>query len=312
MSASFKKYKGHFMSANGISDIAYYVWQPEDKPRAAVQIVHGMGEYTERYEEFAGFLCENGIAVFGNDHIGHGASVFREEDKGYFFTSDGWKDMVPDCYTMFKIGKRRFRGVPTIVFGHSMGSFVTRAAITKFGTKMDCAILSGTGAGVPFTASQKVFADALKRAKGGRSRSELADKLAFGGYNSHIESPQTQSEWLTRDRERLLEYLTDPRRVQTFTINGYENLLKLYNYVSTDEWYESVDRTLPILIMSGDEDPVGGWGKGVREVYDKLKERGCNIALKIYEGARHELLQETNRDEVCRDVLRALEKTLGI
>lgn len=308
LSSAFIKTTGYFKSSNGVSQIAYYIYAPRTTPKAAVQIVHGMCEYIERYEEFAAFLCENSIAVFGYDHIGHGRSVRSEDDKGYFYTDKGWQNMISDCYAMSKIGRRLFSGVPYILLGHSMGSFVARAAMVKFGSQIDLAILSGTGAGVAFSGSQLAMLKAIETSRGGRFRSTFVNDLAFGRYNSRIKDPVTQSDWLTRDKDKLLEYLSDPKYVSMFTVNGFLNLIKLYTYVSTEEWYKSIRLDRPILLISGEEDPVGDWGKGIKSVYDKLSGYGCNAELRLYKGGRHEMLNEINRREVFADILAAIYK----
>lgn len=311
-SKSYTKTVGYFKSANGVTDVKYYIYTPVTKPVAAIQIVHGMCEFTERYEELAEFMCKNSIAVYGNDHIGHGSSVKTNDDLGFFFTGDGWKDMISDARKMLSIGKRTFEGVPHIMLGHSMGSYVARACMVKLPSELDCVILSGTGDAVPFTTANLALIDALKKTKGGRFRSEMLYALAFGRYNSHISLPRTQSDWLTRDEEKIREYVSDIRCVTMFTVNGFENLVKLCAYVNCDKWYASVSRSLPVLMMSGEEDPVGGWGKGVRNVYERLEACGCNVALRMYEDCRHELVNELNRQQVYEDILTALKKTLEI
>lgn len=312
MSDLYTKKTGHFKSSNGISRISYYIYEPKTAPVATVQIVHGMSEFIERYEEFAEFLCKNSVAVFGNDHIGHGNSVESYDDLGHFFTPNGWRDMISDAHTMSKIGAKLFPNIPHIIFGHSMGSFVTKGCMIKFPSEIDCVILSGTGENMPFATASLALIESLIKIRGGRERSEFIYGLAFGKFNSHIDSPRTQSDWLTRDCEKIKEYVSDLRCITMFTLNGFDNLAKLMNYVNSDKWYEKVSKTLPILMMSGEEDPVGGWGEGVRSVYGKLLENGCNAALKMYDGCRHELVNELNRHEVYSDVLTAIKKTLEI
>ena len=303
MEKCYKKATGSFKSANGITDIAYYIYTPPKKARASLQIVHGMSEFIERYEDFADFLCSNGIAVFGCDHIGHGNSVKKSEDKGYFFTAKGWRDMIADCRTMMNIGRKSFQGVQYIMLGHSMGSFVARAAAVKFGSKIDAAIFSGTGIGMPALTAQLAFIETVAAAKGDRYRSKLVNDMAFGKYNSRITEPKTQSDWLTHDHDKIIEFLSDEKYVDMFTVNGFLNLSKLSGYVNRDEWYVAVRKDMPILMFSGSEDPVGGWGEGVKEVYEKLLACGCNVSLKLYEGGRHEMLNETDRLDVYKDVL---------
>lgn len=311
-SKSYTKTVGYFKSANGITDIKYYVYTPVTKPVAAIQIVHGMCEFTERYEEFAEFMCKNSIAVYGNDHIGHGSSVKTNDELGYFFTPNGWKDMIADTRRMLLIGKERFGELPTIMFGHSMGSFVARACMVKFPELIDCVILSGTGSGIPAVTASLALVESMIKVKGARHRSDTIWNIAFGKFNSHISMPRTQSDWLTRDKDKVREYISDIRCVTIFTLNGMLNLTKLMAYVNQDRWYENADKKLPVLMMSGTEDPVGDWGKGVMTVYEKLKENGANVALKLYDDCRHELVNELNRQQVYEDILTALRKTLEI
>lgn len=309
---SYIKSTGFFKSSNGISDIKYYIYTPKVKPIAAMQIVHGMCEFVERYEEFIEFLCQNGIAVFGNDHIGHGSSVKTNDDLGYFFTPSGWNDMIADTRKMLLLGKERFCELPIIMFGHSMGSFVTRACMVKFPKLIDCVILSGTGSGIPAATASLALVESLIKVKGERYRSDTIWNIAFGKFNSHISMPRTQSDWLTRDKDKVREFISDIKCVTIFTLNGMLNLTKLMTYVNQDRWYENVDKEIPVLMMSGTEDPVGDWGEGVLTVYENLKEKGANVALKLYDDCRHELTNELNRQDVYSDVLTALKKTLEI
>ena len=309
---SYNKTKGIFTSSNGITPVSYYIYEPKTEAKALVQIVHGMSEFIERYESFIDFLCANSIAVCGNDHIGHGASVVTEDDYGFFYTGNGWRNMVSDAYTMSVIGRKHFPGLPYVMLGHSMGSFVARACITKFGKQMSGVILSGTGCGIPFTTAQLALVESVMKAKGSRYRSEAINAVAFAGYTSHIENPRTQMDWLTRDKDIILKYLTDKRCITMFTVNGFDNLTKLYSYVNKDEWYDSVDKTLPILLVSGSEDPVGNYGEGVKRVYNMLLKNKCSARLKLYEGGRHEMLNEINRAEVYADVLEWLKVTLSL
>ncbi len=309
---SYTKTTGFFKSSNGMTSVKYYLYTPKTKPIAAVQIVHGISEFIERYEELAQFLCENSIAVYGNDHIGHGGSVKNNDELCFFFNENGWKHLIADTRKMLLIGKKNYENIPHIMLGHSMGSFIAKACMVKFPSELSCVILSGTGDRIPLMTAGLAITDAVIKTKGADYRSERLFQLVFGSYNSHIENARTQSDWLTRDYEKVKEYVTDIRCVTLPTANALNNLMKLYTYANTDKWYASVSRSLPILMMSGEEDPVGEWGVGVRNVYERLKACGCNVDLKMYEGCRHELTNELNRHEVYADILTALRKTLDI
>lgn len=294
---------GFFKSSDGEHNIAYYVFKPKGEIKAAVQIVHGMCEYFLRYREFAEFLAENGIAVCGNDHLGHGSSVSCKEDLGYFSPEKGWQNAVEDMYKLTKIMKEKVGTVPFVMFGHSMGSFLARAYMIKHASALDASILCGTGDGMPGTTALLTVCDAVKLAKGDRHRSEKINNIAFGKYNDRFPDAEYPTAWLTRDVEVQKSYITDEKCDFIFTVNGFENLAKMLYYISDPRWFSSVRKDLPIFIIAGSDDPVGNYGKGVRAVYDKLKAQDCNVELMIYEGARHEPLNEINKDEVMADIL---------
>ena len=294
---------GFFKSSDGEHNIAYYVFMPKGEIRGAVQIVHGMCEYFLRYRGFAEFLAENGIAVCGNDHLGHGSSVSSPEDLGYFSPEKGWQNAVEDMYKLTKIMKAKVGDVPFIMFGHSMGSFLARVYMIKHASALDGAIVCGTGDGVPGLSALATVCDAVKLAKGDRYRSEKINNIAFGKYNERFPDAEYPTAWLTRDVEIQKSYIDDEKCDFIFTVNGFENLAKMLAYISDPRWFAALRKDLPVLIVSGSDDPVGNYGKGVQSVYDKLRAKDCNVELKIYEGARHEPLNETNRDEVMADLL---------
>lgn len=301
---SYEKYCGKFKSSNGSDNIAYYVYKPVSEPRAAVQIVHGMCEYIERYEEFISFLCANGILVFGHDHLGHGKSVVSEEYLGYFAPKSGWQYLAKDTMRMTKIMKKQYPDTPFYILGHSMGSLVTRTVIAKRSDLYCGALLLGT-------LNTRIAADAgimlmkaVCRIKGEFSRSKAADSAVFGMNNLRIENPLNEYAWVSRDEDIVSAYGNDPLCTFHFTARAYSDLFFLSSYVSGKDWAGKVDNALPIMICGGSEDPIGKYGKGPEEVFNLLNESGQeDIELKIYSGARHELLNETNRAEVYEDIM---------
>ncbi len=305
---SFEKHTGKFKSTNGSDNIAYYVYKPVSAPKAAVQIVHGMCEYIERYEEFISFLCANGILVFGHDQLGHGKSVVSEEYLGYFAPKRGWQFLAKDVTRMTKIMRRQYPDIPIYILGHSMGSLVTRTVLAKHSDLYAGALILGT-------LNTKVAADAgvvimrtVCRLKGEFSRSKAADELVFGMNNARIEDPVNEYAWVSRDDEVAEKYGNDPLCTFHFTARAYSDLFFLSSYVSGRDWAGKVDNSLPIMICGGSEDPIGHYGKGPEEVFDRLNESGQkDIELKIYSGARHELLNETNRAEVYDDLMSWLD-----
>ncbi len=301
---SYEKYCGKFKSSNGSDNIAYYVYKPVSEPKAAVQIVHGMCEYTERYEEFISFLCANGILVFGHDHLGHGKSVVSEEYLGYFAPNHGWQYLAKDTMRMTKIMKKQYPNTPFYILGHSMGSLVTRTVIAKRSDLYCGALLLGTLNTRIAADAGIVLMKAVCRIKGEFSRSKAADSAVFGMNNLRIENPLNEYAWVSRDEEIVSEYGKDPLCTFHFTARAYSDLFFLSSYVSGKDWAGKVDNALPIMICGGSEDPIGKYGKGPEEVFNLLNESGQeDIELKIYSGARHELLNETNRAEVYEDIM---------
>lgn len=301
---SYEKYCGKFKSTNGSDNIAYYVYKPVSEPKAAVQIVHGMCEYIERYEEFISFLCANGILVFGHDHLGHGKSVISEEYLGYFAPKHGWQYLAKDTIRMTKLIEKQYADIPFYILGHSMGSLVTRTVIAKRSDLYCGALLLGTLNTRIAADAGIMLMNAVCRIKGEFSRSKAADEAVFGMNNARIENPVNEYAWVSRDEEIVSRYEGDPLCTFHFTARAYSDLFFLSSYVSGKDWAAKVDNSLPIMICGGSEDPIGKYGKGPEEVFNLLNESGQeDIELKIYSGARHELLNETNRAEVYEDIM---------
>lgn len=305
--------EGTYPSADGVSLVHYYVWRPADgRPKAVLQLAHGMCEYVQRYDAWARRFCEAGYAFCGNDHLGHGYTAKDAGDLGYTHPRKGAGYMVEDLHTMTEIAKREFEGVPVVLYGHSMGSFVARAYLTRYGGEVAAAIISGTaGAGSP-TGLGKLLAHTVARVKGDRYRSKLLASIAFGSYNKRFAEEEDHASWLTKVPEVRQNYREDPFSHYLFTVAGYDTLFTLLQEVSRRDWAEKVPKTLPVLVLSGDMDPVGAYGKGPRQVYERLVKAGVTRAkLKLYEGGRHEMHNETNRDEVFADLVAYLEEVLA-
>ena len=293
-----------YLDSHGKGKLHCCKWTPTQMPKAVVQIVHGIAEYAERYDAFARFLNAHGIAVVAEDHMGHGKSVGNDLPLGYFY--GGWLAAVADSYSLMKKTMTEYPGIPYILFGHSMGSFIARNYICRYGTGIDAAVIMGTGMqpGAVLRAAL-ILAGVQKLFYGSRHVSKLIDKMAFGGYGSKIANPRTPWDWLSRDEERVDRYIADPMCGFTFTVNGFGALFTLVSRLHSQENLKAVPKDLPVFMVSGDADPVGDYGKGVRRAYDSLVAAGLkDISLKLYEGARHELLNETNRAEVMEDILK--------
>ncbi|MDO5331146.1 MAG: alpha/beta hydrolase, partial [Bacillota bacterium] len=284
-----------FKSTDGKTTVHWYKWDVEN-PVAVLQIVHGMSEYIERYDVLAKYLNEHGIVVVGNDHIGHGKSVESQDDWGYFGESDGWKVFVQDTEELRKMVKSEYPDIPYFILGHSMGSFVTRAWLKMFGEGIDGAIIMGTAGSNPALGAGRAISKLLRTFKGGRHRSKLVTAMAFGSYNKRIPNAKSYNDWLTRDDEIVASYRKDPACGFSFTLSGYIDLFNLLEYIQGDQWASSVQKDLPMLFVAGGEDPVGSYGAGPAEVVDRLNAAGCeDVSLIIYDGMRHEVLNEIGK-----------------
>lgn len=271
-----------------------------------LQIVHGMAEYVERYEEFASFFTARGIVVTGEDHLGHGKSVDPASGGkyGYFCGQDPATVVVRDVHRLKKMTQEKYPGVPYVILGHSMGSFITRNYLIRYGTGISAAVIMGTGMQSRISLGvAKAAARVQKCFFGDGHEGKLIDKLAFGGYNKNVHNPRTPFDWLSRDAERVDAYLADPMCGFVFTVNGFGTLFELVSRLYREEDLRKIPRELPVFMVSGTADPVGGYGKGVKRAYDSLVAAGMeNVKIKMYEGGRHELTNEINREEVARDI----------
>lgn len=289
-----------------------YVPDDAEEIRCVVQIVHGMAEYIERYEEFAGFLTARGCVVTGEDHMGHGKSVGKDGLYGYFCEQDPATVLVRDVHRLKKTTQALYPNVPYVIMGHSMGSFIVRNYMFRYGTGITAAVIMGTGMQPPALLRASRIAVGIQRLFCGPEHvSRMIDRLAFGGYNKEIGNPRTPFDWLSRDGERVDKYIADPMCGFVFTVNGFSTLFELVSRLHDPRNLARVPAKLPVYMVSGDGDPVGDYGRGVRKAYDSLRGAGVeNIRLKLYDGGRHELLNETNREEVMKDIFDWLEETV--
>ncbi len=275
------------------------------------QIAHGMAEHKERYEAFCEFMAENGYAVFIHDHIGHGESVNSDSELGFFGETGGWKNLVEDCYTVTCFAKEQMGNKPVILFGHSMGSFIARAYARAHGKALKAAVFCGTSGANPAAGIAIKLADFVARTKGNMYRSEFINTLAFGAYNNKIKPKRTEFDWLSTVENEVDKYIADKYCGYLFTACGYRDLFTVLKSVSGKAWYKNVSKNLPMLLIAGTADPVGTYGKGVRQVYEDLKKTGhANTSMKLYKGARHEILNDTVNGEVMQDVLDWVNKSV--
>lgn len=298
-----------FPSATGVCQIYAQSWAPEEGVKAIVQIHHGMAEHSDRYIDFARYLCSRGYGVYIHDMANHGKSNQDLEQTGFFGEKDGWKNLVEDMKTVMELARQAYPGLPYFVFGHSMGSFVTRCFIAKYGQNLDGAVICGTSGRNPLAGVSITLSSLIGKLKGKLHKSNLLEHAGFGAYNKGLPG-RTDKDWLTRDDAVVDRYIADPMCGFVFSVQGFNDLGNLLVSANADAWYAAVARDLPLCLISGTKDPVGNYGKGIEEVYQKLKHTGHNVSMKLYAEARHEILNETNKDAVYDDVANFFDNVL--
>lgn len=289
-----------FPSSDGKNTIYAEIYTPRSATaKGIVQLAHGMTDYTGRYTLLADYLTARGYILAGNHHLGHGRSAAQEADLGYFAERDGLKYVIDDMKLMNDYLVKTFPALPIVLLGHSMGSFLSRLYAVKYPLTIRGLIIHGTGGKNPLVGMGIAVAKLVRAFRGGRHRSGLISSLAFGNYNSRFPKEEGESAWLTRDTELVASRGEDPFTSFRFTTSGYIDLFLALKRSNDKSWYKRYPKEMPTLVISGDMDPVGNYGKGPLEVANGLMVGGCsNVVLKLYPGARHELFNETNRDEV--------------
>ncbi len=278
---------------------------PDSQPYLGIiQISHGMCEYIDRYEDVFKYFAENGFIVCGHDHLGHGHSADNGE-LGFFADENGDILLVEDLRRLTIIMKKRFGALPYFLLGHSMGSFIARIYTAKYACELDGAVFSGTGGPNPASMAAVAASKTVALVRGAHHRSPMLDNLAFGSYNKKFKPQRTSKDWLTRDNAVVDRYIDDPFCSFLFTASAFCDLFTLYTKANTGEWADAIPKKLPLYLFSGDSDPVGNYGKGVKTVYKMLKERSlCDLSIKLYPGGRHEMLNEINKKQVYADLLK--------
>ena len=301
-----------FASADGKTGIHAEEWLPEGKPKAVLQIVHGIAEYIFRYDEFARFLAEKGIAVVGEDHLGHGSSVAEGGTKLFFSKKKGWKKVVKDIRTLRKIAGEKFPDVPYFVLGHSMGSFLARTYLIKYPGDVDGAVIMGTGQQSPIVvAGGKLLGNIIGKINGFDKPHDLVTKIAFGNYNRGIENPRTYFDWLSLNEENVDRYLADPNCREQATVGLFLDMLYGIGYIGKQKNVNRMCKEIPVLFISGERDPVGDFGKGVMAAYKTFEKAGVkDLSVKLYPHLRHEILNEKCKAEVYGFIFDWIEKRI--
>ncbi len=291
-------------SSDGMHQLRCIEWIPDGTIKAVLQITHGMVEHIERYREFCVWMAEQGIVVIGHDHLGHGKTVSNREEFGYFGSKDGMTYVVKDIRRVTVYCKKKYPDHKLILLGHSMGSFLARKYLSVYKDGPDGFILMGTGApSEALVSAGSLLAGAMRKLKGEMYRSPLLYKLSLGNYNAKFKPVKTPYDWLTRDESLSKDFGEDEACQFIFTTAAYQDFFRLILNVAKEEIAGHARTDAPILIISGDSDPVGDNGKGVRKVYERLHKAGVDrLEMVLYDGARHEILHEINRQEVFEDL----------
>ena len=285
--------------SNGIGQLHCCRWMPEGEPKAVLQIVHGIAEYIERYDDFAGFLNGLGYVVVAEDHMGHGQTVGAEGTQGYF--EGGWFTAVSDSYALLRKTKAEYPQIPYVLFGHSMGSFMARTILEVYpDSGIAAAVICGTGwqprailpgaIGICQLACKKV---------GEKNTSDTLQNMVFGGYNKRVEHPRTEFDWLTRDARVVDAYIAHPSCGFTASTGLLRDLLTGIRIIEQKRNLAKMNKDLPVLFIAGGDDPVGNYGKGVTRAAEEFRKAGMkHVVCRLFPLGRHEILNEINRREV--------------
>lgn len=297
---------------------------PTGNPRGILQLVHGMAEHRERYHDFMDYCVEQGFVVIIHDHRGHGASVRSEEDFGYF-GKDGINGIIHDVHQVTEYIKHRFPGLPLTLFGHSMGSLIVRCYMQEYDAEVNGLIVCGSPSKRVGAGAGKFIAKFLQLFHGGKHRSSFVNRLAFGGYNQQSAKLARQNgqtvdmakhypvlnSWVVSDPAVVAAYDADPRDGFTFTLNGFENLFRLMQRAYNRKGWAMTNPTAPIFFISGADDPCLISHKDFVRAVNFMRQRGYqNVTSKLYPGMRHEILNEKGKQEVWRDVLDFITKSV--
>ncbi len=318
-----------YPSADQITQIRALRWVPDEgtAPVGILQIVHGMQEFIDRYDDFAVFMAAHGFIVTGNDMLGHGGSI-RNGDENYFGyfgeneypglkgdstgEEDGNRTLIRDIRTLQMLTQDLYPDLPCFLLGHSMGSFLARQFLCLRGASLTAAVISGTAFHPAAETKAGMFlARFIAKRKGWFYRSPFLNNMALGSLNKQFEPARTKLDWLTRDESIVDAYVSDRRTQFVFTCNGYFALFKTLRYLTSKTNLEHMPKNLPVLFIAGAKDPVGNNGQGPKKTAAQFKSLGLqNTELKIYEEDRHEVLNELDRETVYADVLHFLEDKL--
>ena len=290
------------LSTDMTHHLAGTIMLPEGKPKGLFHIVHGMQEYMGRYKYFMERMAQAGYIVFGFDNLGHGYTVNDRSELGFIASKNGWKYLVDDVAIFANSMKLQYgEYLPYYLFGHSMGSFIARLTAEKYDMQ-DKLIIMGTGGPIPGTTPAISLLKKVKRAKGERYVSKNINDLIFGTYNRRFGYDDPYN-WISTLKETRTAFANDPLCNYSFSVSALEDLLRLSRECNKSRWFSSRVRKKPILLLSGENDPVGDYGMGVKKVHDRLKSKGADIKFVLFRGCRHEPLNDISREKAIDTIL---------
>lgn len=289
-----------------------YLWEPVTSPRAIVQIAHGMAEHAMRYRELAEFLASKGYLVFASDHRGHGKSVRPGEEPGHMAEEDAWTKAVDDLHRLNRHMAGEYPGLPIVLLGHSMGSFLSQNLAFSHPEDLCALVLSASnGKPPPIAQAGRLVARMERMRLGKRGRSALLNKLSFEDFNSKFRPNRTPFDWISRDEKVVDDYVADPLCGFMVTVQTWVDMLDALPTLTAPENLAKLRKELPVYCVAGDQDPVGLMGKGVERLVESYRAAGLrNVELRLYPGGRHEILLETNRREVMSELAAWLDRSL--
>lgn len=304
-----RKEKLYFESTNGADRICYFKYSPESAPKAIFQMVHGMAEYAERYEELAELMCEHGYVCYIHEHVGHGNTAKNIEHLGLFLDENQSVTLVEDTHKMSEIAKSENPGLKLNLFGHSMGSFVVRLTVAKYGSDYNSLVICGTGAKDPKVPMGLFVLRVMRFFKGKDFKSKFIDKSSFGSYSEHFKPARTPLDWLSVSKTNVDNYIASPYCGFLFSLDGYKMLMEVNRDANKPDTFQKTPSSLPIFLIAGGDDPIGHSGADIPKVCGEYKKAGVmDCTYKLYAGFRHEILCDDCAPQVRADILEFEER----
>jgi len=292
-------------------EVILHAWLPDMQPRYVLVVCHGMKEFAERYDEFATFLCANGVALYAHDQRGHGETAVASENLGFLAERHGFGRVVDDLREVLGAVSSRYPAIKVFLLGHSFGSFVSQGYMERYGREhvISGCLLSGTaGPRLALVSSARVLAGFIRLFRGARHRSALLKWMVFGRYNLRVESPESENSWLSRDKALIRNYDADPKCTFVPTVSFFCDMFEGLFSIHTSRMMAGIPKNLPVFLFFGSEDPVGEYGSSPRKLYEAYRRMGmADVSMHEYEGGRHEMLNETNRADVMSELLSLLD-----